>query len=47
VQAQDFGKDPVAALREEVHRRYANKVSELLRESYSAEEGAATREPVL
>lgn len=27
VEAKDFGKDPVAALREEIHRRYANKVS--------------------
>ncbi|ORY59905.1 RNA polymerase III subunit Rpc25-domain-containing protein [Leucosporidium creatinivorum] len=26
VEAKDFGKDPVAALREEIHRRYANKI---------------------
>lgn len=27
VEARDFHKDPVDAIREEIHRRYANKVS--------------------
>ena len=27
MEAQDFGKEPAVAIREEIHRRYANKVS--------------------
>lgn len=27
VESQDFGKDPLEAIKEEIHRRYANKVS--------------------
>lgn len=26
VEPKDFGKDPVDAIKEEIHRRYANKV---------------------
>lgn len=29
VQARDFGKDPAEAIKQEIHRRYANKVSYL------------------
>ena len=29
VQARDFGKDPAEAIKQEIHRRYANKASTL------------------
>lgn len=28
VQARDFGKDPAEAIKQEIHRRYANKASQ-------------------
>jgi len=30
VQARDFGKDPAEAIKQEIHRRYANKASTLI-----------------